>query len=54
MELTNEQLFNVTGGADKIGVIAGIMAAVSFVFGIIDGYVRPASCNLKTKVKRWK
>lgn len=52
MQLTNEQLIQIEGGGIKWGILATIAGAVSFIFGIIDGYVRPASCNLKVKV--WK
>lgn len=43
--LTNEELKDVTGGGFHIGILAGIMAGVSFIIGVIDGLVRPLKCN---------
>ena len=44
-ELTNQELQNVSGGAIKWAVVAGIAAGVAFISGIIDGFLRPFSCN---------
>lgn len=44
-KLNSEELLNVNGGAIRWGVIAGIAAAVTFIIGIIDGFVRPLRCN---------
>lgn len=43
MHLTNNELINITGGG--FGWLAGIGAAITFIFGVIDGYLRPLKCN---------
>ena len=43
--LTNEDLFNIKAGAVKASVLALIAAGVTFIIGVIDGYVRPLKCN---------
>lgn len=45
VKLTKNEMINVSGGAIKWGVIAGIGAFASFIFGIIDGIVNPQKCN---------
>ena len=42
-ELKLDDLRNVNGGG--FGLALGIFAAVTFIIGVIDGYVRPLKCN---------
>jgi len=45
MELSKEELNNISGGIalkSKIFIIGGL---VSFIIGILDGFVRPTSCG---------
>lgn len=45
-KLNKSQLMSINGGAIAAGwIAAGIVAGVSFVIGIIDGYVRPFKCR---------
>ena len=44
MKLKDSELKQITGGT-KIGLIAALAAAVTFVIGLIDGYVRPLGCR---------
>ena len=37
-KLTNEELMMIDGGAIKVGLVAGIIAGVTFIIGVIDGY----------------
>ena len=43
--LSNENLYEINGGAIKAGVIALIIGGVTFIIGVIDGYLRPLRCN---------
>lgn len=43
--LTNEELKEISGGGFHFGILAGIVAGVSFIIGVIDGLVRPLKCN---------
>lgn len=43
-ELTNNQLHEITGGGG-ISLGLAIFAGVTFLIGVIDGYVRPLKCN---------
>ncbi len=45
IELEKKQLLEVKGGASKVGIVAGIIAGLVFVIGVIDGYVRPLKCH---------
>lgn len=44
-ELNSQELQNINGGAFKIGVGIGIVAGITFLIGVIDGYVRPLACR---------
>lgn len=44
MDKVNEkELETVEGGG--WGLVAGIIAAVTFIIGVIDGYTNPIKCN---------
>ena len=43
--LSNEELYEIKGGAIKAGVLALIIGGVTFIIGVIDGYIRPLRCN---------
>jgi len=43
-KLNNEELQNITGGI-RLGLGLLIGAAVVFVIGVIDGFVRPLACR---------
>lgn len=45
MKLTKNELLQITGGGVDLGVISAIGAALTFIIGIIDGYLRPIKCN---------
>ncbi len=49
MNLTNEQLLSVNGGANFKAIFGIVTVVVSFIAGIIDGYVHPKACSLKGK-----
>ena len=44
-ELNNKELLSVNGGGIKIGLLIGLAAGVSFIIGVIDGFVRPLKCR---------
>ena len=43
--INNEKLAEIKGGAFNWGILAGIGAAISFIIGVIDGWVNPQKCN---------
>jgi len=43
LELTKAELMEINGGIGAWGVV-GIVGAVIFIVGVIDGYVRPLAC----------
>lgn len=45
IKLKDEELKEISGGAFNIGIVAGIIAGVSFIIGVIDGIVRPLKCR---------
>ncbi len=45
MELTTEQLMEISGGGINMGVYLAIGGLITFIIGVIDGYLRPLSCN---------
>jgi len=45
-KLKKHELISINGGAVAAGwIVAGIVAGVSFIIGVIDGYVRPFKCR---------
>lgn len=44
-ELTKKELMNIKGGMQVGWIAAGIMAGVTFLIGLFDGYVRPFGCR---------
>lgn len=44
-ELTNEELKTTVGGGFNFGLAALIGAGITFLIGVIDGYIRPLACN---------
>ena len=42
-KLNEKELMKVSGGGFGVGLL--IAAGVVFLIGVIDGYVRPLSCN---------
>ncbi len=44
-KLETEELKQVYGGEINIGIILGIGSIVSFVIGVIDGFVHPKICE---------
>ena len=45
LELSKKELKEIKAGAASGWVVAGIVAGVTFLIGIIDGYVRPFKCR---------
>ena len=45
MELTKQELTEITGGGISLGLVAAIGAAVTLIVGIVDGFLRPLKCN---------
>ena len=43
--MNKEELINIKAGVSKVFIIGGICVAISFLIGVIDGYLRPLSCN---------
>lgn len=45
VELKKEEMQNINGGAVNWAAIAGISALLSFMAGVVDGYVNPLKCR---------
>ena len=46
MELNNEEMISIRGGAIKYKFLAGIIGgAIVFFVGLIDGLLNPQRCN---------
>ena len=43
--MNNEELLNTKAGISKGIIIGGISIIISFLIGVVDGYLRPLSCN---------
>lgn len=43
MILTDNELYSINGGGYSFYVIVG--AAITFLIGVVDGYLRPLKCN---------
>lgn len=44
-ELRKDELIETEGGAFSVGAIFAIGGIITFLIGVIDGYVRPLKCN---------
>lgn len=44
-KINKEELMKINGGGLHIGLGIGIFAGISFIVGVIDGYVRPLVCR---------
>ncbi len=45
IELNQDELTSVNGGAWKYGIIGAVVLAGVFVVGIVDGFLRPYPCR---------
>ena len=45
MKLNNRELRNIKAGASVGWIIGGIIAGVTFLAGVLDGYFRPFKCR---------
>ncbi len=45
--MTNQELKEIKGGSRRLGIGFMIAAGISFIIGIVDGYMRPLACNNK-------
>lgn len=43
--LTDKELYSVSGGGIGWGIAGLIGGIITFVIGVIDGYMRPLKCN---------
>ena len=44
-ELSRDELHSVVGGGNGVTIGFLIAAGITFIIGVIDGYVRPLRCN---------
>ena len=44
-KLTQEELLSINGGAVKASVLIAVGSAITFLVGIIDGFIRPYKCR---------
>lgn len=44
-KLNNTELKKCTGGGLSFGACLGIIAGITFIIGVIDGYIRPLPCR---------
>lgn len=45
MELTKNELKQIKAGASAGWIVAGIIAGITFIIGVLDGYTRPFKCR---------
>ena len=45
LEISNDELRQINGGAFNVGIAIAIAAGITFIVGVIDGIVRPLKCN---------
>lgn len=45
--IVQSELLEIKGGAAKWVIGLGIGSVITFIIGVIDGYLRPISCNAK-------
>jgi len=45
MKLTNNELLKIMGGSVNWSMVSVIGTIISFIAGIVDGYLRPIKCT---------
>lgn len=45
--MVQSELYEIKGGVAKWIIGLGIGSIVTFLIGVVDGYLRPLSCNAK-------
>ena len=45
--LSNEEMFEITGGAAKVGIWTIVGGVVSFVVGIFNGFFQTKACKIR-------
>lgn len=45
IKLSEEELKQINGGGFNIGIGLLIGAGISFIVGLVDGYIRPLACR---------
>ena len=45
MELTNKEMYNVSGGGLSLAALAALASSVIFFIGTISGFTNPSKCN---------
>ncbi len=45
IELKTNEMKQITGGGLSFGAIIGIGSFITFLIGIVDGYIRPLACR---------
>ncbi len=43
--LTEEEMFNIDGGKISWQLVGIVGTIITFIAGIVDGYLRPLKCN---------
>ena len=44
-KIDEKELEQIHGGGFSWGIAAGIVAGITFIIGVIDGYANPNKCN---------
>lgn len=49
--LETNALFEIKGGAVslKAAILAGIAGLITFLIGVVDGYMNPLKCNMRKR-----
>ena len=45
IELRENEMKQITGGGLSLGTIIGIGSFITFLIGLVDGYIRPLTCR---------
>lgn len=45
MVLSNEELTEIVGGGVKLSLAIAIGGFITFLIGVVDGYMRPLKCR---------
>lgn len=44
-KLSDKELSKISAGGLSLGAALGIIAGITFLLGVFDGYVNPKKCN---------
>lgn len=43
--MSDSKLYSISGGKSKYSILAIVGGLITFLIGVVDGFIRPTKCN---------